>query len=140
MTKERYIAMVLYLHTVQGVNNVRTTALATSSTSMRSGKCLTLNQSHSASVTQPLFARDMSAYPNFSKTTSYLKALNVSLRRLIERKLTLIIVKFYCASLIFCERRGSSRPRKQPRLASYFRCREFFKGNNKNTRFLYMPV
>ena len=51
MTKGRYIAMVTSLHTVQGVNNLRTTVLVTSSTSLRSGESLRLNQSQSAPVT-----------------------------------------------------------------------------------------
>ena len=51
MTKGWYIAMVMSLHTVQSVNNLRTAVLATPSTSLRLGKSLRLNQSHSAPVT-----------------------------------------------------------------------------------------
>ena len=43
--------MVMSLHTVQGVNNLRTTVRATLSTSLHSGKSVRLNQSHSAPVT-----------------------------------------------------------------------------------------
>ena len=68
--------MVTSLCTVQS-ETIRTTVLATLSTSLRSGKSLRLNQSHSEPVTQPLFERAMSAYLDLSKRTSYLNPLNV---------------------------------------------------------------
>ena len=45
---------------------------------------------------------------NVYASLTYLNLMHVSPRRSIEQRLTLITVEFYCASLIFCERRGSS--------------------------------
>ena len=45
---------------------------------------------------------------NVYASLRYLNLVCVSARRSIERRLTLITVRFYCISLIFCESRGSS--------------------------------
>ena len=85
--------MVMSLHIVQGVNNLRTTVLIRAIP-------------HLLHFAQRLFERGMSVYSDLSKRTSYSNPQTVSPRRLIERRVTLISVEFHCASLVLCERRG----------------------------------